>query len=317
MASRYVFTVDRPPLSIDFEWIPGMSIQQRRRSCISLHNTLYNKGLRTPVLDISSASTKDLGISLSAFNLKTMNYETGEMNTVECVYQGSKKFTSGNRACHLYGNDSLFAKKFEAPVEWGKKNGFIYNGREYAGCGASKFYNWIYIDALVNYNRDKAQQILDECYCVFTDVQLKHISDPVCQAQACAQFVEFVYRYGSIDYVASKVLTFEGYLSMLAEHCGGLSPRALTDEDVTYINSLQRGTARLQLQELDLAQPVQKPVKLSAPYTYGLTAHGYSRDFFDRLATVCDYTQEWDGASHGILLSTVLRHRLSGGGVLL
>lgn len=54
---------------IKFEWFPGFSVKQKQRSIESFHKNFKDENPSSNVLEISSKSDKELGVSLSAFNL--------------------------------------------------------------------------------------------------------------------------------------------------------------------------------------------------------------------------------------------------------
>ena len=82
MARRPVFVPesDKPyvsELSLDFEYFPGSSIQQKQRSVASLHAAYVDRFPSSRVLEVSSRSKRDIGVQLSAFNLMIESPERG------------------------------------------------------------------------------------------------------------------------------------------------------------------------------------------------------------------------------------------------
>ena len=313
MATRYIYATGLPPMHLDFEWHAGTAIQQRRRSSKALRNAMYSAGVRARTLEVSSASDKELGIKLSAFNLKILNEETGAMNTLECLYHGTKRYQSGDRPVHLFGTDSLVAKKYEAPSSWGYKDGFEYKGVHYkgAGVGASLYYNWLYIYALATYNKELATEILSGGYVVFTDVQAKFLPQAVCQAQSCSQFVAFASKY-TIEEISTKLKAFEGYMELLKEFYGGVpEPKALTAEDCDAINAVSPGNNDLQPMVID--EPVAQ-LTLVHPFVSCCNTYGVDSNVLDNLHNYIDLSDnEWDPESCGLMLSVVLCHRMMNG----
>ncbi len=94
-AQRPVFIADPKKdgfvhvVNIDFEWYPGFSIKQKQRSIQSLHKNFNQKYKSMDVLEISSKSESETGISLSAFNLM-MQIENQTECSVEVAFQSSK-----------------------------------------------------------------------------------------------------------------------------------------------------------------------------------------------------------------------------------
>src|SRR5687768_11932299 len=77
---------------VEFEWFPGMAMIQSRKSIASLHQAARKQIGIGEILEISSESPAELGVSLSAFNLmiRTIKYE--REFSLECAYQASKVF---------------------------------------------------------------------------------------------------------------------------------------------------------------------------------------------------------------------------------
>ena len=98
MAVRPVFVSDEKyyvfTYSTEFAYHNGLSKAQRQRSAQSLHRAFLAIDPRTRLLEISSFSGMDLGISLRAFNLM-LSLNDGRKTPVECAYQGGKVFEHG------------------------------------------------------------------------------------------------------------------------------------------------------------------------------------------------------------------------------
>ena len=134
MANRPIFhTLNQAPfyekINVNFQFYSGFSVSQKQKSIKSLHeqyNKLYSKG---NVLEISSKSLSDLGVSLSAFNL---NIKTSKrIFSVESAFQGSKVFEHGGPYIDLFDKNSKEAKKDPRLKESGKLVSFCYLGRKY------------------------------------------------------------------------------------------------------------------------------------------------------------------------------------------
>lgn len=176
MASRNFWTIQNGKIAkgvMEFKWEPGMSTAQKTRSCKNLHNALLN-AYRLTAMDISSASPTKLGKALSAFNLMYKGY------SVESWYQGSKVYKDGTVSHDLYGKDSLTCK-----LEAKKRGmcdfvGFNYKGTIMPTEPRTVFYDWLYLNAMVDtYGTDLD---LSE-YDAFTDVQAVLDID-ACQARS-------------------------------------------------------------------------------------------------------------------------------------
>lgn len=176
MAFRNFWTIKDGKIAkgvVSFKWEPGMSVAQKRRSCVHMHSALNVYLDLYPALDISSASTEKLGVELSAFNLMLNG------KSVECWYQGSKVYSNVGHMKHLYDADSLTAKLSMKQENKGALIGFKLIDVDYPMNPKTVFYDYLYLQGLMQYEeRDK---VLD--YNVFTDVQAVLDID-ACQARS-------------------------------------------------------------------------------------------------------------------------------------
>lgn len=181
----------------EFKWEPGMSVSQRRKSCVNLHEVLVKQNGSLP-LDISTASTTSLGVSLSAFNLTWKN------KTIECWYQGSKVYENVGPMHHLYNMTSLEAKKFMKNSNLGKLIGFNLEGVDYPMSPQTVFYDWLYLQGMVeNFGIN-----LDlKSYEYFTDIQAV-IDITACQARAVCEY-KLLQEHGFLD----KIKDFKSFIN--------------------------------------------------------------------------------------------------------
>ena len=163
--------------SITFKWEPGMSTSQRRKSCQNLHSALKEK-YDQAALDISSASTTDLGVKLSAFNLKWRG------KSVECWYQGSKVYSIAGAMHYLYNATSMEAKQSMKQGGLGNLVGFNLEGTEYPMSPRTVFYDYIYLMGLLETYGDSLD--LSE-YGFFTDIQAV-LNIDACQARTVCEY---------------------------------------------------------------------------------------------------------------------------------
>ncbi|WP_048965387.1 DarT1-associated NADAR antitoxin family protein, partial [Escherichia coli] len=61
---------------VDFPWAPGMSKTQKQKSIRALHAAANEQGVNS-LLEISSKSEDELGVKLSAFNLRIKTKKLG------------------------------------------------------------------------------------------------------------------------------------------------------------------------------------------------------------------------------------------------
>ena len=168
MAERPVYLVEQETnsvkrITVEFVFCPGFSIKQKQKSITNLHNNFKEKNPDLNILEVSSKSSEELGVKLSAFNL-TIN-------------------TGDGRFC------------FEL-------TGFRFKDRKYPTEPKTMFYNWLYLHALYQkQNRDLMREIIK--YDAFTDIEFNPKKSINCQAEACAHFVSLYRRNRLIDALKS------------------------------------------------------------------------------------------------------------------
>ena len=189
MANRPVYyAIDRKPYFIathtEFEYFSGFSKAQKQRCIASLHQSFLSERPNKKILEISSKSPLDLGVALSAFNLKISHAD--QEFTVETAYQSSKVFQKGGPFTDLLAVTSREAKKDPRLQNSGKLIGFRYFDKEFPLQPTNFFYNWLYINAL-HQNPELASGLLE--YDAFTDIEFNPNRSANCQAKAAAVYV--------------------------------------------------------------------------------------------------------------------------------
>ena len=154
MAQRPVFVPrkSKPYVNVfnpEFVWNSGLSAVQKKKNVAALHQAFLGRFPERKVLEISSKSEVGLGIYLSAFNLKKYVPELGKSVPVECVYQGSKVFSAGGPYTELYRGTSREAKKDVRLQSSGPMKSFRFDGRDFPLKPVTAFYDWLYINALM------------------------------------------------------------------------------------------------------------------------------------------------------------------------
>lgn len=191
MAVRPIFIASDAELvetvKVEFEWFAGFSISQKQKSIAALHSAASKilKEEAASLLEISSKSTEELGIKLSAFNL-TIVLKDGTTTTVESVFQGSKVFERGGPFKDLIRKSSREAKKDDRIRNSGRLLKFTSNGIDWPLDPPSAFYDWIYINAL-HLHPTLAEQVLQ--YRAFTDIEFNPKKQVNCQAYSVALYV--------------------------------------------------------------------------------------------------------------------------------
>lgn len=169
---------------VEFEWHPGFSVQQKKRSVASLHGAAGEVGV-SPVLEVSTKSESDLGRSLSAFNL-TLNIGE-EMNLpVEAAFQGSKVFEQGGPYQDMYELSGRQIKKDERLKKSGQLTRFDLLGDIWPLEPKTAFYDWLYVKALSQHPALAAEV---GSYAGFSDIEFNPKKSINCQARSVALFV--------------------------------------------------------------------------------------------------------------------------------
>lgn len=92
MAERPVFFLSRGRVTsktYSFEWFPGFSASQKRKSIDSLHRAILQASPAARPLEVSTKGGEPLGVRLSAFQLRL------DGRTLENIFQSSKVFQDG------------------------------------------------------------------------------------------------------------------------------------------------------------------------------------------------------------------------------
>lgn len=172
---------------IEFKWHPGFAKVQAQKSIASLHEAAADK--IAPILEISSKSNDEVGVSLSAFNLKMIKNE--KSLSVECAYQGSKVFANGGPFSDLYDVSSKQAKTDERLRTSGNFTGYEFFGENFLINPVTAFYDWLYLTAL-SQNPSLSNQLFD--FKAFSDIAFNPKKSLNCQARAAALFVSLCHR---------------------------------------------------------------------------------------------------------------------------
>ena len=176
----------------NFVWQAGLSLTQKQKNVINLHDAVRRDShyQNARILEISSKSKDLLGVRLSAFNL-TIKYK-GYARSVESVFQSSKVFRDGGPYTDLLLKASVEAKRDLRLKNSGPLIKFMYDGQEWEIEPKTMFYDWLYIQALLE-NPYFADQLLQ--YDAFTDIEFNPQKSINCQAHAAALYVALKKRY--------------------------------------------------------------------------------------------------------------------------
>jgi hypothetical protein len=215
MATRPIFT---PSLTgkllvwthhVEFEWFPGMAMSQSRKSIASLHAAARKQINVSEVLEISSKSPTEIGVSLSAFNLMIRTVKHEREFSLECAYQASKVFERGGPFVDLLDVKSIDAKRDPRLNQHGRLIKFRFFGVDWTLHPRTAFYDWLYINAL-HKHPELAEQVLT--YRAFSDIAFNPERSINCQAYAAALYVSLHERGLLTDEVLKNQQT---YLSVI------------------------------------------------------------------------------------------------------
>lgn len=185
---------------IDFIYHSGFSVSQKQKSITSLHEAIQEKYDFDYILEISSKSKNNLGISLSAFNLMITTKKLGKTFSVECAFQSSKVFEGNIQYIDLLDRTSREAKKDPRLKSSGDVIGFNFYNQFWQTNPLTAFYDWLYINALKN-KPEYHDEILK--YQAFTDIEFNPKKSINCQAQSVALFCS-LFKRGLLDRATSS-----------------------------------------------------------------------------------------------------------------
>lgn len=191
---------------LDFEWSPGMAVSQKQKSISSLHEAAIRLNICTKPLEISSKSESDLGVNLSAFNLKGATKKRDQAFTVETLFQSSKVFEKGGPYRDLLDESSRAAKKDERLKDSGRLIEFDLFGEKWPLEPKTAFYDWIYINTLAK-NENLAEQLGQ--YDAFTDIEFNPNKSINCQAYSVALFRALTMRSLISDVLGDRKAYFD------------------------------------------------------------------------------------------------------------
>lgn len=170
---------------IQFKYFNGFSVKQKQKSIDSLHNEYLKKFNEHKILEISSKSDNELGVKLSAFNLK-IRTNKGKEISVESAFQASKVFERGGPYTDLLYADSRISKKDLRIRNSGSIVGFRFDGRNFEIEPKTFFYNWLYVNTL-HLNKELGDRLIE--FDAFTDIEFNPKKSLNCQAEAAAIYV--------------------------------------------------------------------------------------------------------------------------------
>lgn len=225
MARRPVYIPTRDGLTlvltrmVDFKWHAGMSAAQKRKSVIELHKEAQESLKVDRILEISSKSTSDEGVALSAFNLTFQTKRHERSFTVESVFQGSKVFENGGPYTDIYGAAPRDAKRDERLRTSGKLIAFRFFKDDWPLEPKTAFYDWVYINSLM---KNPSLRDTLEYNDAFTDIEFNPDKSINCQAHSAALYVSLKLR-NCLDIALSSK---ESFLEIVNGSCAASAEQA-------------------------------------------------------------------------------------------
>lgn len=174
-----------------FEWFPGFAISQKQKSIEILHNAILQADSNARPLEISTKSKQDIGIKLSAFNLKLINH------TLENIFQSSKVFENGGPYLDLLEMLPQNAKHDKRLINSGNLKMFRYQNEDFPLTPKTLFYDYIYINAVKeSLTKDEINTISNYNY--FTDIEFNPTKSINTQARTTSLIKLLLEEYGYI-----------------------------------------------------------------------------------------------------------------------
>ena len=183
---------------VSFTYVKGLSFSQKQKNAISFHDAIRSKFPNAKILEVSTKSQNQLGVFLSAFNLKLNGFP------IESIFQSSKVFCDGTQFENLMYASPKDAKQYITNANLGMLSHFKYNNKIFPLEPRSLFYDYLYVSALNQIPKISKQ--LKE-FDIFTDIEFNEKKQFNCQARSCAIY-SYLLRTNKIDYFLSSVETF-------------------------------------------------------------------------------------------------------------
>ena len=169
---------------VEFKWFSGFAKIQKQKSISSFHENISKQFKYKKILEISTKSEDDLGVKLSAFNLK-INFNDKEY-FLESLFQGSKVFSNEGPYEDIYVKESIDAKRDER-IKRSDLKEFSFFGEKFTL--EFDFYSLLYFLALKQ-NKKLTSEILN--YQAFTDIEFNPEKSLNCQAYSAALYLSMI-----------------------------------------------------------------------------------------------------------------------------
>lgn len=171
---------------VRFERHVGFASRQKKKSINDLHQVIRKKYGFSHVLELSSKSNNKLSFLLSSLSLKIADGLDGQHYSVENAFQSSMIFEYGGPYADLLNVSPRQAKKDERLMTSGELIGYNYFGMEWGVEPLTAFYDWLYVNALMQ-NPQLHEEVMQ--YQAFTDITFNPKKSIHSSAYALAMFV--------------------------------------------------------------------------------------------------------------------------------
>lgn len=217
MAKRPLFIPNIPgdmlvqQRDVTFHWSAGLAPSQKKKNITALHEAAKLSGLG-PILEVSTKSSEDLGLQLSAFNL-IIETDSGPV-PLESIFQGSKLFEHGGPYRDLFTRNAFESKRDPRTKTSGCLVGFRYDGVEWELEPKTAFYDWLYLHAAIRISNvcERLSQ-----YSGFSDIEFNPERSLNCQARTCALLVS-LHKRGILTSALKQRTFFLELLSKDSRH---------------------------------------------------------------------------------------------------
>jgi hypothetical protein len=163
---------------ISFEYVQGLAFSQKQKNVDSLRRSILWSHPEAHVLEVSTKSRDKIGIACSAFNLHI------DGHCLESAFQAGKVFEGVGgfpEAANLSPKEARDYVKEHCGAH--SLVGFHYMGHDFPLEPKTFFYDWLYVNALVQSKIDLAYAAL---YDTFTDIEFNEKKQVNCQARSTA-----------------------------------------------------------------------------------------------------------------------------------
>lgn len=190
--------------SAPFAWNGGFAFSQKQKNVVALHDAIHKIDPSAKILEISSKSLQQLGVQLSAFNLKLKL--NGQECSVESVFQSGKVFDGGvGPFPELVSHDSREVRHFVQEKSAGHALvAFEVCGIRWALQPKTAYFFYLYLKALCD-NPELGDQLME--FDAFTDIEFNPKKQVNCQAAAAAFYVS-LRRQGRLEWAMESKENF-------------------------------------------------------------------------------------------------------------